>query len=78
MTDVSARLAGWFLYTSRGLVDQEDTRNNQLKFHFDYAESVLSDILAGRIRIDATMATAVTYPSVENEDEDEEEILYYE
>lgn len=78
MTDISVRLAAWFLYTSRGLVDQEDTKNNQLKFHFDYAEGVLSDILAGKLRIDATLATSVTYPTIENEDEDEEEIEYYE
>lgn len=80
MIDVSARLAAWFLYTCRGLVDQEDSKNNQLKFHQEYAERVLDDILAGRIRIDATLLTGISYPTVEIEDEDavSEEDLYYE
>ena len=63
--DVSARLAACFLYMSRGLIDPEDTAKNQLKMHQDYAESQLNDILAGRIRIDATRRNTTTYPTTE-------------
>lgn len=71
VTDISARLAGWFLYASRGLIDPEDTAVNQLKIHKDFAEAQLDQILAGRIRINATRRNTTTYPTVEEEEEDE-------
>jgi len=70
IVDLSARLAGSYLYMSRGMVDSEDASKNQLQVHEEYAEKLLNDIIAGRVRIDATRRNTHTYPTVENIEEE--------
>lgn len=60
--DVTARLAGVWLYESRRIEDAEDDEVGRAPYHQKVAEKTLSDIAAGKIRLD--VATRTLYPQI--------------
>ena len=67
ITNIAARLAGYYLYESRGLIDPDNAAQNQVKPSRDYAERQLDDALSNRIRLDATRTADTTYPTIPTE-----------
>lgn len=72
LTDLSARLAGYYLYSSRGVSDPDDQVKNQVVMHKDYVEEMIARIHCGKLKlIDATATATVTYPVVVESDDEE-------
>ena len=57
ITDIAARLAGCWLYESRGMADLSDESiagNNTVRNHRKYAEKMIDDYAKGRVTLSAT------------------------
>ena len=67
VVNIAARLAGYYLYESRGMTDPDDTAKNQVKPLRGYAEQQLDDMLSNRIRLDAARTANTTYPTIPSE-----------
>lgn len=70
ITDIAARLAGVWLYESRGVEDIEESGKavHKLTWHKDYARRVLREIRNGIRRLD--LLSTVTIPTVLDVDDE--------
>lgn len=57
VTDWTACLAAWKLYTARGLRDEGDPTGDKMTVHKSRVEGELDALLAGRLELDANLST---------------------